>query len=111
MLTTIKKILLDIGVVVWYDMYMVTRKYIGQRVSRIKHRCTNPRDFSYTYYGGKGIKLCFTAGELLDWLVGRSIDPHGLDIHRINNDGNYTLDNIEFLTPAEHRTIHSKTGH
>lgn len=77
-------------------------------MSRIKQRCNNSKCKDYNRYGGRGIKLCFTRIELLDWLKENNIDPRGLDIHRIDNDGNYELNNIMFLTRSEHTILHKK---
>ncbi len=34
------------------------------------------------------------------------IDPRGKQIHRIDNEGHYELENIEFLTRKEHDRVH-----
>ena len=78
--------------------------YAALLISRIKQRCNNQ-------YSGRGIKLCFTRVELLGWLKENNIDPRGLDIHRIEFNGNYTLGNIEFLTKSEHTILHNTRGH
>ena len=44
--------------------------------------------------------------ELLDWLKKYGVDPRGLETHRIDNDRDYSLDNIEFLTKNEHLEKH-----
>ena len=80
--------------------------YITHLMNRIKQRCINPNSPIYKYYGGRGIKCCFTRDELYNWLVENDIDPRGLDIHRIDNNGNYVLDNIKFLTKSEHIKLH-----
>lgn len=80
--------------------------YVFHLIGGIKARCTNPREKSYPRYGGRNIKLCFNAGELLDWLKKYGVDPRGLETHRIDNDRDYSLDNIEFLTKNEHLEKH-----
>lgn len=94
---------------------LATRKYdtsFHGRVSRLmkeaNRRCSNPSYEGFRYYGGRGIKICFTRGELHCWLVKNGIDPRGLQIHRIDNEKNYTLYNIEFLTPRNHTLRHMK---
>ena len=82
------------------------KKYVGQRVARLRERCYNKRLIYNKCYWNKGIKVRFTARQLLNWLEKHNINPVGLVIHRIDNDGNYALDNIEFLTPAEHGKRH-----
>ena len=77
-------------------------------ISNIRNRCYNVNHRPYQSYGARGIRLCFTVVELLQWLNVKSINPVGLECHRIDNNGNYTLDNIEFLTSAEHGIKHRR---
>jgi len=79
---------------------------LSSRVKAVRKRCCNPDDMSYKYYGRCGIMLQFTTRELYDWIMERGIDPDDKEIHRIDNDGNYALDNIEFLTKDEHIQAH-----
>lgn len=91
----------------YYKKYRKTlRGCVICLMGNIKYRCNNSKANSYKYYGGRGIKCCFTKIQLLDWLTANKIDPKGLECHRINNDGNYTLDNIEFLNKKEHAELH-----
>ena len=83
------------------------RGYVTHLVGHIHDRCTNLNCEVYKYYGGRGIKCLFTSQELYDWLVQKGIDPIGLQIHRVDNDGDYTLDNIEFLKAGDHTRLHS----
>jgi len=82
------------------------RGYIAIVVGAIKHRCTNPKNPSYKHYGERGIKCKFTSAELYNWLIDKDIDPRGLCIHRIDNDGNYTLENITFMDRSMHMKLH-----
>ena len=99
----------------WYgnnkDRVREQHKTAVGRVTRlmadIKYRCGN---IDNKYYGGCGIRLEFTRKELENYLSERGIDPRGLEIHRKNNGGNYTLDNIEFLVKSEHTKLHWKNS-
>lgn len=82
------------------------RGYVSRLIGRINVRCSNIRYCSYNRYGGRGIKCLFTGQELYDWLEANNIDPRGLQIHRIDNDGDYVLGNIEFLSVPEHKQRH-----
>ena len=84
--------------------------HIVHVVAKAKQRCTNENHPRHGRYGGRGIKLCFSSGELYHWCLNNHIDPRGLEIHRIDNDGDYVLDNIEFLTKGEHTTLHNTGG-
>jgi len=72
------------------------------RYNAIRQRCNNPKCLGYRWYGGRGIKLCFTFNEFLDYVINKlQINPKGLEIDRIDNNGNYELKNIRFVTHAE----------
>lgn len=86
--------------------YKTLRGYITNLMGNIKHRCTNLNSIKYKYYGGRGIECLFTSEALFDWVVMNNIEPRGRDIHRIDNDGNYTLDNVEFMDGGLHISLH-----
>jgi len=69
----------------------------------IKIRCNNPKHLNYKYYGGRGIKCLFkSVDEFVDYVINElKVDPRGLDIDRIDNDGNYEPGNIRFITHAK----------
>ena len=68
----------------------------------IKKRCNNPKVSGYKNYGGRGIKLCFTSNEFVYYVINiMKVDPRGLQIDRIDNDGNYEKGNIRFVTRSE----------
>lgn len=65
------------------------------------YRCDDIRNSGYHNYGGRGIKVC---KEWYDFLVFKEFClsngyAPGLQIDRINNDGNYEPDNCRFVTP------------
>ncbi len=75
----------------------------------MKNRCNNLKHDHYKNYGGRGIELKFTIDEFIDYVVNDlQIDPRGLEIHRIDNDGHYEKGNIEFLTSKKHGLKHRK---
>ena len=86
--------------------YKTLKGYIGCLINNIKQRCNNKRCKDYKYYGGRGIKLCFTVDELCNWFITNKINPRNKQIHRIDNNSNYTLDNIEFLSKSKHMKLH-----
>lgn len=67
-----------------------------------KKRCTNPRDKDYSNYGGRGIRMCdrwlFSFEFFLEDMGDR---PTGLQIDRINVNGNYEPNNCRWVTPKE----------
>ncbi len=74
----------------------------------LKTRCNNSKCQNYKRYGGRGIKCLFkSSDEFVDYIVDvLKVDPRGLEIHRINNDGHYEPGNIEFLTNIKHKKCH-----
>ena len=67
------------------------------------NRCTNSNRPGYKNYGGRGIKVCFESlDDFRDYVINElQIDPRGLTIDRIDNDGNYEPGNIRFVTAKE----------
>ncbi len=68
--------------------------------SNIVQRCCNPHDKDYHNYGGRGIKCMFySADEFVNYVnFALKVDPRGLQVDRIDNNGNYEAGNIRFVT-------------
>lgn len=69
----------------------------------IKQRCTNINDPGFKYYGNRDIKCLFGSSQgFINYVVNElKVDPRGLQIDRINNDGHYEKGNIRFVTAKE----------
>lgn len=66
----------------------------------IRQRCYNPRNPEYKWYGGRGIKMCEEwndSREFLKWCKANGWKK-GLDVDRIDNNGDYEPSNCQFLT-------------
>lgn len=70
---------------------------------RMKERCTDPRHPRYKDYGGREIRCCFnSAKEFTDYIINKlQVNPCGLQIDRIDNNGDYKPGNIQFVTAKE----------
>lgn len=69
----------------------------------MNRRCYNQNDKRYKNYGGRGIMLCVEWKESYQSFYKWAIDGYknGLQIDRINNDGNYCSENCRWVTSKE----------
>lgn len=71
----------------------------------MNQRCYNSTCSNYKNYGGRGIKLCQEwinnkgFQNFYDWSISHGY-AHGLTIDRIDNDGNYSPDNCQWVTKS-----------
>jgi len=67
------------------------------------YRCNNLKSPVYKNYGARGIKVKFACFEdFYDHIIKElNVDPRGLYIDRINNDGHYEQGNIRFITLSQ----------
>lgn len=67
------------------------------------NRCSNPSSDRWAYYGGRGIKVCYSWLRSFEHFYKDMGEPpttsHSID--RINNDGNYEPDNCRWATKSE----------
>ena len=84
--------------------YHKTQKgFLNKVWHKMRDRCNNPKYKQYKDYGGRGIKVKFTSFEdFYNHIINTiKIDPRGLTIDRIDNDGHYEKGNIRFVSRAE----------
>jgi hypothetical protein len=79
----------------------LTKHPLYQVWCSIVGRCTNEKNSAYVNYGGRGISICDEwrndAEAFVKWAVLHGWQ-RGLEIDRINNEGNYEPDNCRFVT-------------
>ena len=67
-----------------------------------QQRCNNPKHKFYKYYGGRGIKMLMKPNDLKYlWFRDKVYLMKKPSIDRINNNGNYTLKNCQYIELSE----------
>jgi len=86
----------------------------------MRRRCTNPSHPQHPYYGGRGIRICEAwrtdPVAFVAWAASAGWEK-GLQLDRIDNDGNYEPSNCRWTTRAVQSRntrrlfAHNKTGY
>lgn len=74
----------------------------------MRRRCSDPKTESYKRYGGRGIKVCERWQKFENFLEDMGEKPKGLQIDRIDNDGDYEPGNCRWVTAKENANNKSK---
>lgn len=79
-----------------------TKSKMFNRWSSIKNRCTNPRNYHYANYGGRGITICDEWSDSYEafkkWALANGYEE-GLQLDRIDNEKGYSPENCRYVTP------------
>lgn len=79
----------------------------------MKERCNNPKHRMFSYYGGRGIKVCRRWLRFKEFLMDMGIKPQGLQIDRIDPEKGYEPANCRWVTSSQNnanRRPFSSTG-
>jgi hypothetical protein len=72
-------------------------------------RCTNPNNKRYARYGGRGINVCDRWLDVNSFITDMTNGyEKGLQINRIDNNGNYSKDNCEWATTRSQTRNYSR---
>jgi len=75
----------------------------------IKTRCDNKKATQYKNYGGRGIKCLITVQELkMLYFRDKAFAMKKPSIDRINNDGNYCLENCRYVEQSKNSAERNK---
>jgi hypothetical protein len=81
----------------YYTKYPWMKSYFDA-----KDRCKNKNNPRYKSYGGRGIECLITKEEIKElWFRDRAWELKQPSIDRIDNDGNYTFENCQFIEMGE----------
>ena len=70
----------------------------------LRQRCGDPNDRKYKYYGGRGVKIKLTKGELIAiWERDKGWELEKPSIDRIDSAKDYEFSNCQFIEMAENR--------
>jgi len=78
-----------------------SRTSIYKTWDSIMQRCLNPNASNYKNYGGRGIEICERWLDFKNFYKDMGDRPKGMQINRINNEGNYESNNCQWVTNAE----------
>ena len=66
----------------------------------MRQRCDNPKDKSYSLYGGRGISYCSRWEKYENFLSDMGERPSNLELDRIDSNGNYEPSNCRWADRA-----------
>lgn len=70
--------------------------------SSMKMRCLNPKAIDYLRYGGRGISICDRwLHSFENFLADMGERPQGMQLDRINNDGDYEPTNCRWISKRQ----------
>jgi len=73
----------------------------------MKSRCYDSNSRIYKYYGGRGIKVCDRwRDSFMNFYNDMGLFKKGLQLDRINNDGDYEPSNCRWVTPLENNSAY-----
>lgn len=85
-----------------------TPTYIVWRAMRA--RCQKPSHKSYKDYGARGIKVCDSWKKFENFLADMGERPEGMQLDRVDNNGNYEPSNCRWATPMQNMN-NRRTSH
>ena len=95
-----------------YDSQGLSQHPLYYKWKGMKERCYDVHSNSYKRYGGRGIEICeewlCSFKAFYDWSINNGWEE-GLQIDRIDNNGNYEPNNCRYVTAKENCNNRSTT--
>ena len=95
-----------------YDSKGLSKHPLYSKWINMKKRCYDVHSNSYKCYGGRGIKVCdewlYSFHAFYDWSIENGWED-GLEIDRIDNNGNYEPNNCRYVSRKENCNNRSTT--
>lgn len=86
----------------WSKTHALSKSKTYSAWAAAKSRCLNSDHPSYRHYGGRGIQMCKRWRDSFEaFLSDMGCAPGGLELDRIDNDGDYEPGNCRWTTRSE----------
>jgi hypothetical protein len=73
-------------------------------------RCTNPNRDTYSYFGGRGIRVCASWSEFKNFFADLGRRPEGHSLRRHDTSGHYEPSNCQWVPDTKSRRLRRRAA-